>query len=448
MKARMHLAFDISFTHLDGRWRTPGSWTGRTYPNTDIFEEVARIGERGCIDMIFFGDGTGIPNTWEGSEQAAARWGIQWPRHDVSPWIPLMARATKHIGFCLTYASTFMHPFYVSRLLNSLDHVTGGRIAFNVITSSRRADAMNYGFDELMEHGSRYDRMEEFVDVCKALWESVGPDAFVWDRESGEVADPTKVQPINHKGKFFNVRGPLNAVPSPQGRPVLIQAGSSGRGIKASAHVADHVFASSHAMNIRIKHRAELDAALIAEGRDPAEVGILWGVQLVVAETAQEAAARKENILKIVPRGEAVGAYISHNAGYDFSKLPARFTLNDLNAEIAATNASPVGFVHQLANEIGGDTEITREELLEHGLRSATAYNRTIAGTPAQVADHLEEIFEATGNRGGFMFSHPVSTPRDLLSVVDFLVPELRRRGRFRNEYEGTTLRENMTLDR
>ncbi len=448
MKARMHLAFDISFTHLDGRWRTPGSWTGRTYPNTDIFEEVARAAERGCIDMIFFGDGTGIPNTWEGSEKAAARWGIQWPRHDVSPWIPLMARATKHIGFCLTYASTFMHPFYVARLLNSLDHVTDGRIAFNVITSTRRADAANYGFDELMEHGSRYDRMEEFVDVCKALWASVEPDAFLWDRETGVVADPDKVQPINHAGKFFKVRGPLNAVPSPQGRPVLLQAGASGRGIKASAHVADHVFASSHAMNIRIKHRAELDAALVAEGRDPAEVGILWGVQLVVAESEQEAIARKENILQMVPRGEAVGAYLSHNAGYDFSKLPARFTLNDLNAEIAASNASPVGFVHQLANEIGGNTEITREELLEHGLRSATSYNRTVAGTPAQVADHLEEIFEATGSRGGFMFSHPVSTPRDLLSVVDFLVPELRRRGRFRTEYEGKTLRENMALDR
>lgn len=272
MKQRMHLAFDLSYTHLDGRWRVPGSWTGRLYPDVGIYEEIALIAERGAIDMIFFGDGTGIPSTWRGSEEEAVRWGIQWPRHDVSPWIPLMARVTTHVGFCLTYASTFMHPFYVARLLNSLDHVTNGRIAFNVITSTRRADAANYGYDELMEHNSRYDRMEEFIDVCKALWRSVAPDAFVWDRESGVVADPAKVHPINHSGQFFNVRGPLNAVPSPQGRPVLIQAGSSPRGIKASAHFADHVFASSQAINLRQRHRRDLDAALVAEGRDPAEV--------------------------------------------------------------------------------------------------------------------------------------------------------------------------------
>jgi len=169
MKQQMHLAFDLSYTHLDGRWRVPGSWTGRLYPDVGIYEEVARIAERGCVDMIFFGDGTGIPSTWRGSEEEAVRWGIQWPRHDVSPWIPLMARATSHVGFCLTYASTFMHPFYTARLLNSLDHVTNGRIAFNVITSTRRADAANYGFDELMEHDLRYERMEEFIEMSARL---------------------------------------------------------------------------------------------------------------------------------------------------------------------------------------------------------------------------------------------------------------------------------------
>jgi FMN-dependent oxidoreductase (nitrilotriacetate monooxygenase family) len=444
VKRKIHLAFDLSYTHLDGRWRVPGSWTGRTYPDVGIYEEIAQIAERGCIDMIFFGDGTGVPDTWRNSPEAAVRWGIQWPRHDVSPWIPLMARVTSHVGFCLTYASTFMHPFYTARLLNSLDHVTNGRIAFNVITSTRRADAANYGFDELMEHDLRYERMEEFVDVCKALWSSVEADAFVWDRESGIVADPSKVSAINHSGRFFKVRGPLNAVPSPQGRPVLIQAGSSPRGIKASAHFADHVFASSQALNLRQRHRRELDAALVAAGRDPASVGILWGISLIVAETEQEAVSRKESILRMMPRGEAVGVYLSHNAGYDFSTLPARFTLKELNDQIIAANASPDGFVHQLANAIGHNTEITRDEFFEHGLKSATAYDRTIAGTAAQIADYMEEIFEATGSRGGFMFAHPVATPRDLLNVIDFLVPELRRRERFRNSYEGHTLMENL----
>ena len=137
MKPKMHLAFDLSFTHTDGRWRTPGSWIHRDYPDISMFEDFARIAERGCIDMIFFGDGSGIPATWRGSEEEGARWGIQWPRKDMSPYITAMSRVTKHIGFGLTYASTFMPPFYVARLLNSLDLVTNGRMAFNVITSTR-----------------------------------------------------------------------------------------------------------------------------------------------------------------------------------------------------------------------------------------------------------------------------------------------------------------------
>jgi hypothetical protein len=195
-----------------------------------LFEDVARIAERGLFDLILFGDSTGIPNTREGNIDAAVRHGVAWPRLDMSPWITAMSRVTSHLGFGLTYVSTFMHPFYVARLLNSLDHITNGRIAFNVITSQRRADAEHYGFDELMEHGARYDRMEEFVDVCKALWASVDADAFVWDRARGLVADPAKVRAINHVGRFFKAKGPLSVPPSPRGRPVLIQAGGSPRG--------------------------------------------------------------------------------------------------------------------------------------------------------------------------------------------------------------------------
>src|SRR5258708_11141810 len=276
MTAKMHLAFDLSYTHTEGRWCLPGSWTGRTFPDLDVFEEIAHIGERGCIDMLFFGDGTAIPNAWRGSPDEAIRWGIGWPRQDMSPWIAALSRVTKHIGFGLTYASTFMHPFYVARLLNSLDHVTKGRIAFNVVTSTRLADAANYGFDELMEHGSRYDRMEEFVDVCKALWDSVEPDTFKWDRETRVVGDPSKVHAINHVARDFKVKGPLNTVPSPQGRPVLIQAGGSPRGIKASAYFADYVFGAPQPLKLQVQHRRDLDATLQAQGRDPAGGRSLW----------------------------------------------------------------------------------------------------------------------------------------------------------------------------
>src|SRR5882757_7194679 len=319
MPKKIHLGIDLSFTHSDGRWRTPGSWAHRIYPDLTMFEDFARIVERGCLDMIFFGDGTGIPATGRGTEEAGARWGIQWPRQDMSPYITAMSRVTKHVGFGLTYSSTFMHPFYVARLLNSLDVVTGGRMAFNVITSTRRSDAANYGFDELMEHNSRYDRMEEFIDVCKALWSSIEPDAFVWDRETGAVVDdPSKVRAINHASAFFKVKGPLSCVPSPQGRPVLIQAGGSPRGIKASAQFADCIFAALKPRKMNIKHREELDVQLTAAGRDPAKVGILWDLILVVGETSEEAKRRKEHLLTSIPF-EAAGAFISHQAGYDFS---------------------------------------------------------------------------------------------------------------------------------
>ena len=443
MKPKIHLAFDLSKTHLEGRWRSPGSWIDYTYPDPGMFEEIARIAERGGLDMLFFGDGTGVASMYGGSQDAAARWGVGWPRHDMSPYIVGMARVTNHIGFGLTYSSTFMHPFYVARLLNSLDHVTKGRIAFNVVASTRRSDAANYGFDELMEHDSRYDRMEEFIDVCKALWASVEPDAFVWDRSSGVVARPEKIRAINHSGKYFKVRGPLNTVPSPQGRPILVQAGGSPRGIRASANFADVVFAQGHAFYLMQRHRKALDEALVAEKRDPATVGILWAISVIVAETEAEAKTRKEHLLSLLPH-EAIGAYLSDNCGYDFSRLPARFSPGELNQIIAASNASPVGFVHKLAREIGETTEITRDEFFDHGRKNVTNYDITIAGTPAQIADHLEEAFEAGGSRGGFMFSSAPVTPHDHMQIVDLLVPELRRRGRFRTEYEGRTLRENL----
>ncbi len=443
MKPRMHLGFDFSYTHMGGRWRMPGAWPGRTFPDVAMFEDMARIAERGCLDMIFSGDGTGVPDTWRGSRDAAIEWGMNWPRQDLNPIMVAMSRVTRHVGYGLTYSSTFMHPYYTARLMNSLDHVTGGRIAMNLVTSTRPADAANFGMDELMEHGSRYDRMEEFVDVCRKLWDSAEPDAMLWDHATGRVGDPAKVHGVSHAGRFFKVEGPLNTPPSPQGRPVLIQAGGSPRGVRASAYVADHVFGADMPLASQVKQRAALDEALLALGRDPSAVGILWQTPIVVAETGREAQAQRDRLLTAVP-AEAVGAYLSYNAAYDFSTLPARFTLRQLHAEIVAANASPVGFVHELSLRLGPDTEITRDEFFHHGLRNATAWDTTIAGTPAQLADHLEEAFEATGSRGGFMLGHIVSLPGDLLAIVDLLVPELQRRGRFRTEYKGRTLRENL----
>ena len=446
MTKRMHLAFDLSYIHMDGRWRMPGAWPGRVYPDVGAFEEVARLAERGLFDMLFSGDGTGVPSTWRGSRDAAVRWGVSWPRQDVAPLAVAMSRVTRHLGFGITYSTTFMHPYYLARLFNSLDHVTGGRIAFNVITSTRRSDYANYGYDDIVDHDERYDRMEEFINVCRMLWDSIEPDAMLWDHDTGIVADPAKVHDVAHRGRFFAVSGPLNTPPSPQGRPVLLQAGGSPRGIRACAYVADMAFGADMPLALQVAQRKALDEAVIALGRDPESMGIVWQQPCVVAETEREAVAQRERLLTAIP-AEGVAVYLSHNAGYDFSVLPARFTLGELHREIIASHASPAGFVRELVTQFGAGAEMTRGEFFDHGRRFATSYERTIAGTAVQVADHLEEVFEATGSRGGFMLGHVVSMPGDLAAIVELLVPELQRRGRFRREYSGRTLRDNLFDD-
>ena len=282
-----------------------------------MFEEIARIAERGLFDMLFSGDGTGVPSTWRKSRDAAVRWGVSWPRQDLAPLAVAMSRVTKHLGFGVTYSTTFMHPYYLARLFNSLDHVTGGRIAFNVITSTRRSDYANYGYDDLVGHDERYDRMEEFIDVCRALWNSVEPDAMLWDDETGEVGDPAKVHDVEHRGRFFKVSGPLNTPPSPQGRPVLLQAGSSPRGIRACAYVADMAFGPDMPLALQIAQRKALDEAVAALGRDPQSMGIVWQQPCVVAETEREAVARRELLLTAIP-AEGVGGLPVAQCGLRF----------------------------------------------------------------------------------------------------------------------------------
>jgi alkanesulfonate monooxygenase SsuD/methylene tetrahydromethanopterin reductase-like flavin-dependent oxidoreductase (luciferase family) len=258
------------------------------------------------------------------------------------------------------------------------------------------------------------------------------------------VADPTKVKAINHAGKFFKVKGPLSVVPSPQVHPVIIQAGGSPRGTRAAAHVADHVFGLTKSIPLMQQQRSDLDKALVAEARDPQKVGILWSSRAIVGETEAEAQALRETMIADVPLG-AVGAWLSHNTGYDMSQLPPKFSLKELNERIVAANASPVGFVSLLAKQHGETAEIERDEFFQYALRASTGYNITFAGTASKLADQMEEMFEATGSRGGFMLSIAPGSPRAImLNIVDQLVPELKRRGRYRKTYEGKTLRDNL----
>ncbi len=184
----IHLAADISFIHTDYLWRMPGSWVGYPYYSTsDFYEDIARIAERGVMDMLFFGDNGGTSEDFGGNHRAVVRLGAKWPRHDMTPMIPLLARVTSGVGFALTMSTTYHHPFHVARIFNALDHVTRGRIAWNAVTSAYKSEAANWGFDVMIDHDERYVRAQEHLQVACALWDSVEPDALVFDRETRRV---------------------------------------------------------------------------------------------------------------------------------------------------------------------------------------------------------------------------------------------------------------------
>jgi long-chain alkane monooxygenase len=248
----IHLAADLSFLHTDYLWRMPGSWIGYSYYGTsEFYEDIARIAARGVMDMLFFGDTGGTSEDFGGNHEAVVRYGAKWPRHDMTPMIPLMAKAASGVGFALTLSTTYHHPFHCARLFNALDHVTRGRIAWNAVTSAYKNEAANYGFDVMMDHDERYVRAREFLDVSCKLWNSVEPDALVLDRDRGIYADPKKVHRVDHRGRYFNVRGPLPALPSPQRRPVIIQAGLSGPGMNLAATYAELQFSTRRSSTVK-----------------------------------------------------------------------------------------------------------------------------------------------------------------------------------------------------
>ena len=433
----IHLAADLSFLHTDYLWRMPGSWVGYPYYNAEFYEDMARIAQRGVMDMLFFGDTGGTPEDYGGNHDAVVSRGAKWPRHDMSPIIPLMARAAPGVGFALTLSTTYHHPFHCARFFNALDHVTKGRIAWNAVTSAYKNEAANYGFDEMMEHDERYVRADEFLRVACALWDSVEPDAVVMDREAGVFCDPAKVHRIDHKGKYFSVRGPLPAMPSPQQRPVIIQAGLSGPGLKLCSDYAELQFSTRRTPASMKSHRAALDTALAASGRKPRDVGILWSIRIEVADSDREYAERERRYLEAVPPDAGL-IEMSFQYNVDFSKARPGMRLADFADEVATQKGNLGSFEELLRTNDPSQTvqELGRRFLLDRVLAAT--------GTPKKIVDMLEELHVAGGSNGGFILARGFSAQDNLKSFVDLVVPELQRRGLSKKRYAGTTLRENL----
>jgi FMN-dependent oxidoreductase (nitrilotriacetate monooxygenase family) len=351
--------------------------------------------------------------------------------------IPLMAKAASGVGFALTLSTTYHHPFHCARLFNALDHVTQGRIAWNAVTSAYKNEAANYGFDVMMDHDERYVRAREFLDVSCKLWNSVEPDALVLDRDRGIYADPKKVHRVDHRGRYFNVRGPLPALPSPQRRPVIIQAGLSGPGMNLAATYAELQFSTRRTLTSMQQHRQTLDKALADVGRKPRDVGILWSIRIQVAESDADAAEKEQRYLESIPP-EAGLVEMSAQYGVDFSTAKPGMRLSDFADEVRAQNGN-LGSFDELLKTVD-----PKQSLQEFAQRFLVDRILVASGTPKTIVDKLEELHFGTGANGGFILGRGYSATDNIREFVEYVVPELQRRGLSKKQYAGPTLRDNL----
>ncbi|KLL10881.1 LLM class flavin-dependent oxidoreductase [Protofrankia coriariae] len=428
---KFHLnAFLMNAGHHDAAWRHP-----RTQPEraTDLtyFQELARTAERGRLDSLFLADGLAL-------------WGKV--RHNVLggfepiTLLSALATVTEHIGLIATVSTTYNEPFHVARKFASLDHISGGRAGWNIVTSGSLDEARNFGLDEHLEHGLRYARAREFVEVATKLWDSWEDDAPIIDRAGGIYADAGRIRQIGHVGEFFRVQGPLNVQRSPQGYPLLVQAGSSEDGKEFAAQYAEAVFTAQQTLADGQTFYKDLKSRLARYGRAPEDVKILPGICPIIGATEARARELEEELTALqVP--EYGLAQLSNMVGVDLTGLPLDGPLPDLPDERDINgNRSRFTLVSELARRDG----LNLRQLIARlgGGRG----HRVFAGTPEQIADQLEEWFTQDA-ADGFNIMPPF-LPGGLTDFVDLVVPILQRRGLFRTEYTGRTLREHYGLPR
>ncbi|MFF8833309.1 LLM class flavin-dependent oxidoreductase [Streptomyces sp. NPDC015131] len=427
----LHLnAFLMNAGHHDAAWRHPLSTPERV---TDVayFTKLARTAERGLLDSVFLADGLAL---W-GNAHHNASGGFE-----PLTLLSALATATERIGLIATVSTTFTEPFATARAFASLDHLSGGRAGWNIVTSGTVDEARNYGRDEHLEHALRYERAREFVDVAVKLWDSWHDDAIVLDRAAGVYARPDRVRPVDHRGTHFRVRGPLNVPRSPQGHPLLVQAGSSEDGKEFAARYAEAVFTAQQTLSDAQAFAKDLRSRLARHGRAEDAVRILPGICPVIGSTEAEALALDQELTDLqVP---AYGlAQLSGMLGTDLTGLPLDGPLPELPEE-REINGNRSRFA--LVAELGRREGLTLRQLIARlgGGRG----HQVVAGTAEQIADRLQEWF-TQGAADGFNIMPPY-LPGGLDHFVDQVVPLLQERGLFRTEYTGRTLREHYGLPR
>jgi FMN-dependent oxidoreductase (nitrilotriacetate monooxygenase family) len=426
-----------STTVYAGSWRHPATEHG--FLTAGYYAKLGRTLEDGRFDMMFFDDRLAMPGIYAGSVAEAVRLGARPVKLDLSVVLGILAGATEHIGLGATYSTTYYAPFHVARTFATLDHLTGGRAAWNVVTSVNDSEAQNYGFDEHIPHDQRYDRADEFLEATTGLWDTWEDDALVLDRQSGTFANPAKVHELGYDGKWFRVRGPLTVPRSPQGRPVLLQAGSSGRGREFAARWAEVVFTGDPDIDIARAHYKDQKERVAAGGRPPESVKMLPMVYTVVGESQAHAEEREQLFLNELVDPMASLTLLSELMNYDFSGMALEEPITD---ELVESVSGIRGLVQNLRAHIGGT--VTLADLAGH--RATLLQGPRFVGTGPEVADQMEHWMEAEAC-DGFVIA-ATHTPGAYEDVVRLVVPELQRRGVFRDHYTGTTLRDTLGLVR
>jgi FMN-dependent oxidoreductase (nitrilotriacetate monooxygenase family) len=421
-------------TNITALGRHPAGWRTLDNPRSIIdlkfFREIAAIAERGKLDAVFLSDLLALRNHAEGPSQAL----------EPTVLLTALAGATTHVGLIGTASTTFNDPFNLARRFASVDHLSGGRVAFNAVTTYDASAAANFSHDVPLSTDERYARAQEFVEVVTKLWDSWEDDAFIAEQATGRYADPSRVHAIDHRGTYFSVRGPLTVPRSPQGRPVLVQAGSSEGGRALAARFADAVFTAQTTLPTAQAFYAEMKERVRRHGRNPDHFLLLPGLYPVIGGTEAEARRRKAELDALLDTDREVGRLAGAlGLAPDDLRIDAPLPY-ELIAKTARSDISR-GFVDSTV-ALAKSENLTVRDLLD---RNPGAH-RIIVGTPEQIADDIAQWFHERG-ADGFNLNADVF-PSGLAAFVDHVVPILQRKGIFRRDYESATLRGHFGLPR
>jgi FMN-dependent oxidoreductase (nitrilotriacetate monooxygenase family) len=424
-------------TNLPASWRHPDSRLDFSAP--EFYREIGRVLERGKFHLAFFDDRLSMPDRYGDDFAAAVAHGIRCVKMDPIPCLMAMAMATTRLGIGATCSTTYYEPFHVARLFSTIDMMTEGRAAWNVVTSLNDGEALNMGRGAVMEHDLRYDRADEFMEVVLGHWRSWDDDALILDKAEGRFADPAKVRRLDHEGAYFRSRGPFTVPRTPQGQPVVIQAGQSGRGRRFAGRWGEVIFATATSLAHGRESYAALKTEAARAGRDPEEMSICLSMTPVAAATKAEA-EDKMAMLERLPLEIDALALLAEGLNFDFATK---------GMDEPLTTAELQGFSGLLSIRDGvlrasGTANPTVRDFLRHSNRGRVA--GAFVGGPTEVADRLEELFEARACDGFVVGATHVPGAYD--DFVRFVVPELQRRGLYHRDYAGPTLRENLGLKR